>query len=185
MYSGTPWPQHLSLVIRAINMTCCNRRRPTWTYKIQFACMISCWPVRAWVISFTERFRCSQCVTQYGSPALYTPTPVTERIWRRTRSIFKSVCAFVCLSLHVCLCVFPVSTSGVAEEDEAPDTGGAADDQANGQHDAVRHLPAQPAYKDEAQDDLDPAQAVHQAVGQLAKAKGALRQRSHHGLGIF
>lgn len=78
-----------------------------------------------------------------------------------------------------------VSTSGVAEEDEAPDTGGAADDQAHGQHSAVRHLPAQPANKEEAQDDLHPAQAVHQTVAQLAKAKEALRQRSHHGLRVF
>lgn len=78
-----------------------------------------------------------------------------------------------------------VSTSRVAEENEAPDTGGGADDQAHGQHDTVRHLPAQPAYKEEAQDDLHPAQAVHQAVGQLSKAKEALCHRSHHGLGIF
>lgn len=88
------------------------------------------------------------------------------------------VCVFVCFPRQV-------STSGVAEEDEAPDTGGAADDQADGQHGTVRHLPAQPAHKEEAQDDLHPAQAVHQAVAQLAKAEVALRQRSHHGLGIF
>lgn len=90
--------------------------------------------------------------------------------------------------MFVFVCVFffllrrQVSTSGVAEEDQAPDTGGAADDQACRQHDAVRHPPAQPAHEDEAQDDLHPAQAVHQAVGQLAEAKEALRQRSHHGL---
>lgn len=76
-----------------------------------------------------------------------------------------------------------VSTSGVAEEDEAPDAGGAADEQAHGQHGSVLHLPAQPADEEEAQDDLHPAQAVHQAVGQLAKAKVALRHRCHHGLG--
>ncbi|KAA8587345.1 hypothetical protein FQN60_016207 [Etheostoma spectabile] len=78
-----------------------------------------------------------------------------------------------------------VSTSGVAEEDEAPDTSGAADDKAHSQHSAVCHLPAQPAHKEEAQDDLHPAQAVHQTVAQLAKAEVALRQRSHHGLGDF
>lgn len=95
---------------------------------------------------------------------------------------FYCDCVFACV--FVC---FPgqVSTSRVAEEDEAPDTGCTADDQAHGQHGTVRHLPAQPAYKEEAQDDLYPAQAVHQAVGQLAKAKEALRQRSHHGLGVF
>lgn len=96
----------------------------------------------------------------------------------------------MCLRICVCLGVFvsfrgQVSTSGVAEEDQAPDTGGAADDQAHSQHDAVRHLPAQPAHKEEAQDDLHPAQAVHQAVAQLAKAEVALCERSHHGLGIF
>lgn len=78
-----------------------------------------------------------------------------------------------------------VSTSGVAEEGEAPDAGGAADEQAHGQHGSVLHLPAQPADEEEAQDDLHPAQAVHQAVGQLAKTKVALRHRRHHGLGMF
>jgi len=73
-------------------------------------------------------------------------------------------------------------TSGVAEEDEAPDTSDAADDQAHGQNHAVRHLPAQPAHKEEAQDDLHPTQAVHQAVAQLPEAEEALRERSHHGL---
>lgn len=75
-----------------------------------------------------------------------------------------------------------VGTSGVAEEDEAPDTGGTTDDQASSQHGTVRHLPAQPADEEEAQDDLHPAQAVHQAVGQLTEAKEALRHWSHHGL---
>lgn len=89
-----------------------------------------------------------------------------------------------CVFVFVCL-PGQVSTSGVAQEDEAPDTGGAADDQAHGQHGAVRHLPAQPAHKEEAQDDLHPTQAVHQAVAQLAKAEVALCQRSHHGLGIY
>lgn len=78
-----------------------------------------------------------------------------------------------------------VITSGAAEEDEAPDTGGGADDQAHSQHGTVRHLPAQPAHKEEAQDDLHPAQAVHQAVTQLAKTEVTLRHRCHHGLGIF
>lgn len=76
-----------------------------------------------------------------------------------------------------------VSTSRVAEEKQAPDAGGAADDQASGQHGTVRHLPAQPAHEEEAQDDLHPAQAVHQAVAQLPETEVALRQRSHHGLG--
>lgn len=90
-----------------------------------------------------------------------------------------------CVCLWVCFLLLhrQVSTSGVAEEDQAPDTGGAADDQARRQHNTVRHPPAQPAHEDEAQDDLHPAQAVHQAVGQLAEAKETLRQRSHHGLG--
>lgn len=94
-----------------------------------------------------------------------------------------SVCACICVCVSVGV-VFhrQVSTSGVAEEDEAPDTGGAADDQARCQHGAVRHLPAQPAYKEEAQDDLHPAQAVHEAVAQLAKVEVALRKRGHHGL---
>lgn len=64
----------------------------------------------------------------------------------------------------VCMCPGRGSTSGFAEEDEAPDTGGAADDKAHCQHCAVRHPPAQPAHKEEAQDDLHPTQAVHQAV---------------------
>lgn len=87
-----------------------------------------------------------------------------------------------------CLRVFSpgqVSTSGAAEEDEAPDTSDAADDQACGQDGAVGHPPAQPAHKEEAQDDLHPAQAVHQAVAQLAKAEEALRHGSHHGLRDF
>lgn len=90
------------------------------------------------------------------------------------------------MHVYVFVC-FPrqVSTSEVADEDEAPDTGSATDDQADSQQSAVRHLPAQPANEEEAQDDLHPAQAVHQAVAQLAKAEVALRQRSHHGLGIF
>lgn len=71
---------------------------------------------------------------------------------------------------------------GVAEENEAPDAGGAADDQAHSQHHPVRHPPAEPAHKEEAQDDLHPTQAVHQAVAQLPEAEVALRQRSHHGL---
>lgn len=101
MYSGTPRLQHLSLVIRVINVTSCNRRRPTWTYRIQFACMISCWSPRAWMISFTEHIQFSQCVTQYGSAALYTPTPVAQRGFGRERE------AFVSVSVHVCLRVFP------------------------------------------------------------------------------
>lgn len=68
MYSGTPQLQHLSLVIRAIKVTSCNRRRPTRTHRIQFACMISCWPARAWAISFTEHRQCSRCVTEYVPP---------------------------------------------------------------------------------------------------------------------
>lgn len=85
------------------------------------------------------------------------------------------------LGVFVCRCR-QVSTSGVAEEGQAPDTGGAADDQAHGQHHSVLHLPAQPAHKEEAQDDLHPTQAVHQTVAQLAQAEVALRQRRHHGL---
>lgn len=90
----------------------------------------------------------------------------------------------MCLSVFVC---FPrqLSTSRVAEEDETPDTGSAADDQAHGQHCSVRHLPAQPAHKEESQDDLHPTQAVHQAVSQLTEAEVALCHRSHHGLGDF
>lgn len=96
----------------------------------------------------------------------------------------------LCFPLHVHLGVFvcfprQVSTSRVAQEDDAPDTGGGADDQARGQHGTVRHLRAQPAHKEEAQDDLHPAQAVHQAVAQLTETEVALRQRCYHGLGIF
>lgn len=83
----------------------------------------------------------------------------------------------------VCVCFRRVSTSRAGEEDQAPDTGGATDEQPRGQHGTVRHPPAQPAHEEEAQDDLHPAQAVHQAVGQLAEAEEALRHRSHHGLG--
>lgn len=141
------------------------------------------------MVSFTKHIQFRQCVTQYGSPAVSTPTPVTQKGLGAEHEAFLSRC----VPLLACLffaCVFvcsprQVSTLGVAEEDEAPDTGGAADDQAHGQHGAVRHLPAQPAHKEEAQDDLHPAQAVHQAVAQLAEAEVALRQRCHHGLGIF
>lgn len=82
----------------------------------------------------------------------------------------------------MCVCVRRVSTSRVGEEDEAPDAGGATDEQAGGQYGAVLHPSAEPAHEEEAQDDLHPAQAVHQAVGQLAEAKEALRHRGHHGL---
>lgn len=138
------------------------------------------------MISFKEHIQFSQCVTQYGSTVLYTPTPVARKGLGAEYKEFLSLS----LPLHVCFGVFvcfaaQVSTSGVAEKDEAPDTGGAADDQAHGQHGTVRHLPAQPAHKEEAQDDLHPTQAVHQAVAQLTKAEVALRQRSHHGLGSF
>lgn len=95
------------------------------------------------------------------------------------KHFFQSDCSFAC----VFACPpGQVGTSGVAEEDEAPDTSHTADDQADGQHGTVRHLPAQPAYEEESQDDLHPTQAVHQAVGQLAEAEEALCQRSHHGL---
>lgn len=83
-------------------------------------------------------------------------------------------------------CEYPlpglVGTSEVAEEDEAPDAGGATDEQAGSQQRPLGHLLAQPADKDEARDDFQPTQAVHHTVAQLAKAKVALRQRSHHGL---
>lgn len=89
----------------------------------------------------------------------------------------------VCARVHVqYVCMFP--TLGIGEEDEAPYTSNAADDQAHGQHGTVRHLPAQPAHKKEAQDDLHPAQAVHQTVPQLTKAEVTLRQGSHHGLRV-
>lgn len=94
----------------------------------------------------------------------------------RDREKEKGACVGTCVRL----CASP--TSGVGEEDEAPDTGSAADDQAHSQHSAVRHLTAQPAHKEEAQNDLHPTQTVHQAVAQLTKAEVALRQRRHHGL---
>lgn len=102
--------------------------------------------------------------------------PVTQRgFGTDNEAFFQSDCSFACPPGQV-------GTSRVAEEDEAPDTSHAADDQADGQHGTVRHLPAQPAYEEESQDDLHPTQAVHQAVGQLAEAEEALCQRSHHGL---
>lgn len=70
----------------------------------------------------------------------------------------------------------------MAEEGQAPDAGHGADEEPRRQHHSVRHLPAQPAHQEEAQDDLHAAQAVHQAVGQLAEAEEALRHRGDHGL---
>lgn len=150
--------------------------------------MISCRPARAGAISFTERARRSQHVTQYGSPVLCTPTPGSQRGLGTQNKAWSTPVRFHSRRLLRARSrgsSGQVSTSGVAQEDQAPDTGGAADDQAHGQHGTVRHLPAQPADKEEAQDDLHPAQAVHQAVGQLGKAEVALRHRSHHGLGEF
>lgn len=117
---------------------------------------------------------------------LYTPTRGTPKGSGTENLAFLSLCVplRVCLGVFVCL-PRQVGTSGVAEEDEAPDTGGGADDQARGQHGTVRHLPAQPAHEEEAQDDLHPTQAVHQAVAQLAESKVALRQGCHHGLRVF
>lgn len=110
--------------------------------------------------------------------------PLVTQIWHRMQSSFGvgggSDCAFACMTIGL---LRQVSTSRVADEDEAPDTGGTTDEQAHGQHCTVRQLPAQPADKKEAQDDLHSAQAVHQAVGQLAEVKEALRHRSHHCLG--
>lgn len=67
---------------------------------------------------------------------MHTPTDsrAEEGFGTELKAFFKAY-AFT----SVC---FPgqVSTSGVADEDEAPDTSGAADDQAHGQHGAVRHL---------------------------------------------
>lgn len=99
MYSGTTQLQHLSLVIRAINVTSCNRRRPTLTYRIRFASMVSCW-----MISFTEHTRFSQCVTQYGSAVLYTPTLVAQKGFGSEKEAFLCLCvpAFV----YVCLWVW-------------------------------------------------------------------------------
>lgn len=112
------------------------------------------------------------------SPLRPPNNSLTQKDWaQNTGSFFKA-------SLLLCVCVpGQVSTSGVAEEHEAPDAGGAADDETQAQHGAVLHPTAQPAHEEEAQDDLHPAQAVHQAVAQLAEAEVALRQRSYHGLG--
>ena len=187
MYSGTPRLQHLLLIIRVINVTSRNRRRPTWTHRFQFACVISVCPARAWMISFTGHIQFSLCVTQYGSTRLYASTPVAQRRDLAQNWSQLWVCVWLRMCVSLSLYVFPrqVGTSRVGEEDEGPDAGGAADDQAHGQHHAVLHLRAQPAHEEEAQDDLHPTQAVHQAVAQLTEAEVALRQGSHHGLGVF
>ncbi|KAM7379023.1 hypothetical protein PAMP_004601 [Pampus punctatissimus] len=113
-----------------------NIQDPVCLYDLLLAC-------ESRVISFTEQSQFSQCVTQYGSAVLYTPTPAAQK--------------------------------GFGTDNDA---GGAADDQAHGQHSTVRHLPAQPAHKEEAQDDLHPTQAVHQAVAQLTEAERCLIEES-------
>ena len=98
------------------------------------------------------------------SAVLYTPTPALQKEFGMENDALLSLCVPLHECMCVCMCPGRGSTSGFAEEDEAPDTGGAADDKAHCQHCAVRHPPAQPAHKEEAQDDLHPTQAVHQAV---------------------
>lgn len=135
------------------------------------------------MISLTEDLRSSQYVTQYGYAVLDTEG---QKGFATENLPFLGLFVPFHVHLGVFMCFLrQVSTSRVAEEDEAPDTGGGADDQAHGQHGTVRHLPAQPAHKEEAQDDLHPTQAVHQAVTQLTETEVALRQRCHHGLRIF
>lgn len=125
-------------------------------------------------------------MTQYGSTVLDTSTRVTHRGTGSGTEALLSLCVGLCVGLGVFVCFcWQVSTLGVAEENEAPDTGGAADDQAHSQHHTIRHLPTQPAHKKEAQDDLHPTQAVHQTVAQLTEAEVVLRQRRHHGLGLL
>lgn len=189
MYSGTPQLQHLSLVIRPIK---CDKLQQTQAnMNIQDpVCLYDLLLAGQSLSGIIYKAHSIQpmCNPIWLPCGLHANTSHTERTWRGAQGLFKSVCAFACVSFFACVFVCSprqVSTLGVAEEDEAPDTGGAADDQAHGQHGAVRHLPAQPAHKEEAQDDLHPAQAVHQAVAQLAEAEVALRQRCHHGLGIF
>lgn len=129
------------------------------------------------MISFKELIHFICRVTQFQ---LRTPTTgQTKTTWLRDSPSLsvraRSSGASACFRGQV-------STSGLAEENEAPDTGGGADDQASGQHHPVRNPAAQPAHEEEARDDLNPTQAVHQAVAQLAEAEVALRQRGHHGL---
>lgn len=73
-------------------------------------------------------------------------------------------------------------TERLSQEDEAPDTGHVADDQADGQDDPLGDAATQPTHKEEAGDDFHAAEAVHDAVLQLAVAKVLLGQRRHHGL---
>lgn len=125
-------------------------------------------------------------MTQCGSAVLDTSTRVTQRGTGSGTEALLCLCVGLCVGLGVFVCFcWQVSTLGVAEENEAPDAGGAADDQARSQHHTVRHLPTQPAHKEEAQDDLHPTQAVHQTVAQLTEAEVVLRQRRHHGLGLL
>ncbi len=78
--------------------------------------------------------------------------------------------------------VLCVLTLRIGQEDQAPDTGDIADDEADGQHHSVRHTLAQPAHEQESSNYLDATNTVHDAVLQLAEVKELLRQRSHHSL---
>lgn len=73
-------------------------------------------------------------------------------------------------------------TERLGQEDEAPDTGDVADDQADGQDHPLGNAATQPAHKEEAGDHFHAAEAVHDAVLQLPVAKVLLGQRRHHGL---
>lgn len=73
-------------------------------------------------------------------------------------------------------------TLRIGQEDQAPDTGDVAEDEADGQHHSLRHALAQPAHEHEPSDHLHATYTVHDAVLQLAEVEELLRQRSHHSL---
>lgn len=73
-------------------------------------------------------------------------------------------------------------TQWVSQEDEAPDTGDVADDEADGQNHPLSNTLTQPAHKHEASDHLHTAETIHNAVFQLPIVEVLLSQWSHHGL---
>lgn len=76
-------------------------------------------------------------------------------------------------------------TLGVGKEDEAPDAGHRAHEQAGSkQHTLLQHT-AQPANKEEPTNHLHTTQSVHHTVSQLSKPKVLLRQWCYHGLERF
>lgn len=88
MYPGSAQLQHLSLVIRAINVTSCNRCRPTWTQGLPV------WSPAG--LPELERYHLrsfTHSVTQYGSTVLDTST--LKRDWLRNRSTFEFAREFV------------------------------------------------------------------------------------------